>query len=292
MENGIKFSIKIADIDAKKSAYVVWRGFEEAIAKAKEYGYDGIELGLRQYEDVDFIKLGGFLSKYDMQVSSIGTGQVFSDLHLMLCDSDDSRRRKAIQVMKNLVDVAADYSGSINLSRVCGYCPEQVAQDFAMAQLLDSISILTDYANTKRVTVLIEPLNRYEGNLINTIGSAAKLLKWIPADNVGIMPDLFHMNIEEESICDSLLANREYVKYLHFADSNRHAPGMGHMDYPEIFETLFAMDYRGWISMDILPVPNSDQAAYHAIRYLSPFKEKYNSMKQKSAVNWREVSVL
>ena len=274
MDN-IKLSVKVADIDAKKSAYVVWRGFEESIKKAKEYGFEGIELGLRQKEDVDFIKLSGLLDKYDMNVSSISTGQVFSDLHLMLCDADDTRRKIAIKVMKGLIDIAMDYSGRINLSSVCGICKENVSREHAMAQLVESVSILTDYAEARDVIILIEPINRYESNMINTLAEAANLCCWIPADNLGIMPDLFHMNIEEERIGESLIAYGRYIKYMHFADSNRLAPGMGHLDYADVFDALQEIGYTGWISADILPIPTSDQAAYHAIQFLTKKMEKY-----------------
>ena len=277
MFGSLKMSIKVADIDAKRSAYVVWRGFEESIEKARELGYQGIELGLRQYEDVDFIKLSGFLSKYGMQVSSIGTGQVFSDLHLMLCDVDESRRRQAIKVVKELINVAADFSGRINLSRVCGNCPSEALYEHAMAQLVDSISILTDYAETKKVMLLLEPINRYESNMLNTIDQAVELIRWIPTESLGILPDLFHMNIEEADLRKSLIDNRSLIKYLHFADSNRYAPGMGHINYQEVFDVLIEMKYSGWLCMDILPMPTSDKAAQGAIRYLKMFMKKYEA---------------
>ncbi len=82
------------------------------------------------------------------------------------------------------------------------------------------------------------------------------------------MPDVFHMNIEDRSIQSELVRCAEYISYIHFADSNRLAPGQGHLHFPDIINTLKAVGYDGWITIEILPEPDPDIAAYQAVNYI------------------------
>jgi sugar phosphate isomerase/epimerase len=69
------------------------------------------------------------------------------------------------------------------------------------------------------------------------------------------------MNIEEVSIYDSIIQAKDYISHVHFADSNRWAPGCGHLDFRKVIETLKKIDYQGYISAEILPLPDPDTAA-------------------------------
>jgi sugar phosphate isomerase/epimerase len=82
------------------------------------------------------------------------------------------------------------------------------------------------------------------------------------------MPDVFHMNIEDVSITGSLEKAGALVGYMHFADSNRWAPGQGHLDFPAILASLKRIGYEGYVTVEILPYPDPDTAAEQAITYL------------------------
>jgi len=82
------------------------------------------------------------------------------------------------------------------------------------------------------------------------------------------MPDLFHMNIEDVSFRRAFESARDYISYVHVADSNRLAPGWGHMPFDEIFEILRDIGYDGYLTAEILPKPDPDRAAAQAAAYL------------------------
>ena len=71
--------------------------------------------------------------------------------------------------------------------------------------------------------LIYEPLNRYETNLCNTVADGVKLLEAIQSQNVVLLADLFHMNIEEENIADALRHGGKHIGHVHFVDSNRRA---------------------------------------------------------------------
>jgi sugar phosphate isomerase/epimerase len=98
-----------------------------------------------------------------------------------------------------------------------------------------------------------------------------ELMKKVNSPNMKLMPDVFHMNIEDASISGELSKYIDFISYIHLADSNRLAPGWGHIDFKDIFEKLTLLDYSGWLSIEILPKPDPFMAAKQAIEYLKPF---------------------
>lgn len=267
----MKIGVAIAPANALPSAFVVWRGLSESIKKAAALGYDGVELALASKDQVNTDEIKSLCETYEVEVSAISTGQVFAASGLYLTHPNRDRCRQAIVVLQGLIDVAAEFGQKLNIGRVRGLIPEGETYDDALQRFVAAMREVADYAYKQDVEVLLEPVNRYEINFINSLSEAAEALKEIDRPNVRLMPDVFHMNIEDVSIWGELVRYRSVTSYIHFADSNRLAPGQGHLHFPELINTLKAMDYHGWITVEILPKPSPDVAAAQAIRYLRQF---------------------
>jgi len=264
----MKIAVATATEDALPSAFVVFRGLEQSIRKAADMGYDGVELALMHREQANLRLIKRLLSEYGMEIPAISTGQVFAGLGLWFTHPDPGTRNKAIEVFRGLVDLAAEFGAMVNIGRLRGPIPEGENREIAENRFLDVLRVLADYAAGLGVTLLLEPVNRYEINFINTVDEGAALIRKLGRKNVYLMPDIFHMNIEDDSIPASFARNSPHTAYVHFADSNRLAPGRGHLNFPEIVGILKALGYEGWISVEILPNPDPDTAAREAIRYL------------------------
>src|SRR4029077_21202542 len=107
--------------------------------------------------------------------------------------------------------------------------------------------------------------NRYETNLVNTIAAGVALLQPLSTKNVKLLPDLFHMNIEEVDSASALRAAAGFIGHLHFVDSNRRPAGMGHIDYRPIAQALEAIGYNGFASAEALSYPDPEAAARQTI---------------------------
>jgi sugar phosphate isomerase/epimerase len=132
--------------------------------------------------------------------------------------------------------------------------------------LAEALEELGQRAADNRQVLLYEPLNRYETNIFNSIEDAATFLDPLSTRDIRILADLFHMGIEESSIPEALRNAARYIGHVHFADSNRHAIGFGHTSVGPIIDALRQMGYAGYLSAEILPLPDSDTAARQTIK--------------------------
>ncbi len=118
------------------------------------------------------------------------------------------------------------------------------------------------------VRLALEPINRYETTLINTVDEGLDLIDRVGADNFGLLLDTFHMNIEEPSIEESIRRAGDRVFHFHVADSNRWYPGAGHLNFRSILSALAEIGYEGFVSGEFLPRPDAETAAREAIVFL------------------------
>jgi sugar phosphate isomerase/epimerase len=271
----IKLSIAIADSHALPSAFVVFRGFEKYIPVAASLGYEGVELALKSAAEIEPARLDRWLSGAGLEVSCISTGQVFADTGFMFTDADPIRRSKLAAIFRELIDLASGYGKLVNIGRVRGSLTEADKGD-SQKRFVEMARELCVYAAARDVTLILEPVNRYEINFINSLAQGVELLNLLNEPNFKLMPDVFHMNIEDKSIGGELKKYSKDVAYIHLADSNRLAPGQGHTNFEDIFSNLRLVNYSGWCSVEILPFPEPFVAAKQAAEFLKPMIENHN----------------
>jgi len=272
----MKLSVAIAGAEAMPDAFVVFRGVEESIKKAHEFGFDGVELALKRPDEVDKATLRRLLKENSLEVSAVSSGQVFAARNLYFTDENKENRKALYETFCGFIDLASDFGGLVNIGRtrgpIAGRDPKLCEELF-----LDMAHKVADHAEKRGVELILEPVNRYEIDFINNLDECSALLDKVNRKNFLMMPDVFHMNIEDDHIGASLIRNKRYVRYIHFADSNRHAPGDGHMPWDEIFDALTTIGYNGWTSAEMLPFPDPDTSAKRTVAFLKGKYGKYYS---------------
>lgn len=98
--------------------------------------------------------------------------------------------------------------------------------------------------------VLLEPINRYESRYLNQVADNLEIVDAVAHPNAGLLPDIFHMSIEEADLGDALRSAGSRVAHVHLGDSNRLLPGYGHLDWPAIFRALRAIGYEGYVNLE------------------------------------------
>ncbi len=262
----MKLSIVLSTQPASFSALVYKGQLAENIAKIKGLGYDGVELAVRDPGPLDISALNSLLAKHNLPVPAIGTGQAFGEEGLSFTHPDASIRRKAIERIKSHISLADGLGATVIIGLVRGKKGSDTSDEQAEHWLVEA---LTECASeNETVKLAIEPINRYETDLINTVASGLRLVDTIGLDNVGLLLDTFHMNIEEPSMIESMVAASDRLFHFHIADSNRWYPGAGHIDFADIVNTLSSIGYQGFVSAEILPLPDPDTAAIRTIEYM------------------------
>ncbi|MGM0878207.1 MAG: TIM barrel protein [Bacillota bacterium] len=130
--------------------------------------------------------------------------------------------------------------------------------------LLDSLCQLQKVAEQTGTVIYLEPLNRYEDHMINTISNAVSLIKAGSFANVKVIADFFHMNIEEANIEESLKQYKEYIGHIHLADSHRYQPGHGHLDFVPGFKALREIGYEGYMAFECRVLGDNEEELYRS----------------------------
>ena len=137
-----------------------------------------------------------------------------------------------------------------------------------MEYLVEAIQQCASAAEGTNVRFALEPMNRYETDLIHTAADGLDLINRVGAENFGLLLDTFHMNIEDADIGASIRTCGDRIFHFHVADSNRWHPGAGHLDFGSILEDLERTGYQGFVSGEFMPLPDADTAAENGIAYL------------------------
>jgi sugar phosphate isomerase/epimerase len=127
--------------------------------------------------------------------------------------------------------------------------PDGFPFDEARKQIEDFVKAAGDAAHEKALRLAIEPLNRRESNMINSVAEALSHAAALSHPSVGVLADFFHMDEEHEPFADIIEA-RHYLTHVHIADTDRRHPGSGRYDYAGFFAALREAGYAGRMSVE------------------------------------------
>jgi len=261
----------VLSAQATRFAAVAFKGDLEAnLQKIAAWGFDGVELAIRDPKQIasqadDLLRL---VARHGLEIPAIGTGQAWGEEGLSFTDPDPEVRRAAIERTISHIPFAARANAVIIIGLLRGVVKPGVDARQAMEWLVTALQQCCSAARPHGVRLALEPICRYETTLINNLTQGLELLHQVGAQNMGLLADTFHMNIEEPVIEDSICACGDRIFHFHVADSNRWYPGAGHLDFESILKTLFSTGYQGMVSGEFMPLPDADTAAQHGIAFL------------------------
>lgn len=265
----MKFSISVTPYVTCRGPIVLCGNLDESFALAAEFGYDGVEIHLRDAHDIDWKKLLNLTKNYKLTVSALGTGMAAREDGLTFTDPNEDVRRQAVKRIKEHIKLAAQLGSLVIIGSLSGYLekdPEERKRrlNYVLSCLGECSRTGIDYG----VTLCLEPLNRYECDYINTLAEALEMIGKIGMSNILLLADTFHMNIEEVNIASALREAGKTLGYVHLADSNRRRPGKGHLDIANVLKILQEMEYHGFVGLEVLPLPDAYAVTRESISYI------------------------
>lgn len=243
-------------------APLLFAGDIPAAAKAAgELGFEGLEISMKSPEELPAATLKGLLDRYGLELAAVASGRIYLDERATLSDPDEGARMRVVDRVKRLTSFAAEFGAPVVIGLLRGGRPLDGDSDKAISLFVQSMQEAADHAASLGTDVILEAINRYETVLLNTAEQTVEVVKRIGRPNVKILLDVFHMNIEEASMGDAIRATGDLLGHFHIVDSNRKAPGMGHVAFGDIGAALRETGYNGWLSGEHLPLPDSHTAA-------------------------------
>jgi sugar phosphate isomerase/epimerase len=265
MESYVKKAIVLSTHAAKFDAVAFKGDLEANLVKVGQLGYDGVELAIRDPKLVDGNGVMELARRHRLDIVAIGTGQAWGEEGLSFSDPDPDVRRAAIERAKSHVPFASQTGATIIIGLLRGTLKPGVERAQAMPWIVEALRECADAAAAAGVKIVVEPINRYETTLVNTVEEGLALIEEVGASNVGLLLDTFHMNIEEADIAASIRKAGERLLHFHVADSNRWYPGGGHLDFAAVVAALQDIGYGGYVSAEAMPMPDADTCAQKSI---------------------------
>jgi sugar phosphate isomerase/epimerase len=273
----IKIASMVGTPDLEAPTLAAYSGdLPTAFAKLAQLGYDGVELMSKKPSKLDGAAIRRWLDEHNLKLAQLCTGHVFGEDKLGLLNPDATLNREALERLKEFVDFAAAYFEPglpVNIGRSRGQGnpaqPEKSWEAFAAA-----FRELADYALPKQVRLTLEPITSLLVKFIITTQDGVEMCRRVNRPNFGLMLDVYHMNIEDGDIYQSIRDAKDYCWLVHVCDNNRKWPGSGHLDFARIIATLEEIGYDGFVSTEMLPWPDPDTAARAAVESLRRFIPK------------------
>jgi D-psicose/D-tagatose/L-ribulose 3-epimerase len=223
----------------------------ELIDRAKAIGFDLLEICVENPDTIDVPAIRAKAAQADIGVTICGAFGPSRNLSA----EDDAVRSAGLDYLGRCIDFAK----SLGSPFVSGpmYCAvgatqllDKKAREKQWDRAVGSLRVAAAYAKDRGIKLAIEPLNRFETDLINTVDQGLRLVDDIGAPNVGLLLDTFHMNIEEKDIPSAIGRAAGRIVEFHASSNDRGTPGEDHLPWPRIARALKGADYGGPIVIE------------------------------------------
>jgi D-psicose/D-tagatose/L-ribulose 3-epimerase len=214
----------------------------------KKIGYDAVELSLFGADKSTLIENAGKIKQNGLELTcgtGLGENQDLSSV-------DETKRKNGIEFIKNSVELVSQCGGKI-LNGVLyapwqGFSKENKKDRWKRAA--ESYNQLDDFLKKCDVRLNLEVLNRFESDFFNTLEEGAEFIKLVNSDNVKLLADTFHMNIEESNMLQNIEKYFDSIGIFHVCENHRGVPSTGQINWHDFFKTLYRKNYKGYLTLE------------------------------------------
>jgi D-psicose/D-tagatose/L-ribulose 3-epimerase len=238
----------------------------DLLATIAAAGFDGVELPLENAGDLDAHATASLLKEHGLSAWVVGAMAPGRDLV--------ATSPGAVAATQDYLRSCVDLAATVGAPSVCGpfyagtgrvwpMSPDE--RETAYAEWREHLSPVADYAGERGVRLGIEPLNRYETSLVNTVDQALTGLGPLLGQGVGVALDTYHLNIEERSSAGAIRAAGDHLVHVQVCGNDRGAPGGDQTDWPAIVRALDEVGYDGPLTIESFTPDNASIAVAASI---------------------------
>ena len=227
-------------------------GFDEFTAvlrKIKTLGFQGVEFSLTHppgFQPEDLLKS---VEDIELPIVALLTGANYFNEGLCLSSPSDDVRRRAVDRLREYVNVAARFGAILVVGQMQGFLKDEPNRRLGEARIEQCLKEVTAIAERHGTTIVLEQVNHLQTGFNNTVKDVLELTERIGSAYFKPMLDTFHLNIEEKSLTDPIYRVGKNLRHFHLCESNAGVPGSGHIDFRQIFGVLEEIDYSGHVSV-------------------------------------------
>ena len=222
--------------------------FRRNLEALQQLGFDGIELNIRDPDAVEPHRLKAYLGEFGLTLSMFASGLTAKTFQLSLCTADEARRKESVRRSARFLEYAHEFGAGVIVGFLKG--TPQDAGPAARDLLAASIQELAPAAERLGTPLLLEAVNRYETPVGNSLADTWDIARRGGSTFVQILPDTFHMNIEEVDMGQALVSHQACFTSLHLSDNTRRFPGFGAIDFSRVIGILDGMGYQGKLAIE------------------------------------------
>lgn len=229
-------------------------GLAELAPRVSDWGFDVIELPVERPGDWDPHRAAELLASLGLKA----TVCLVMPPGRELVESDTVTETQ--DYLRQVVDVAAVLGSPV----AAGPAYSSVGRTWRIenrskvyAELRENLAPVVEYAAANNVRIAVEPLNRYETSLLNTVEQALDALDGLPDEGCGLALDTYHMNIEESGPVKAIRAAGARIAHVQVCGNDRGAPGNDHQDWPRLLRALVDVGYRGPLCIESFTPDNA-----------------------------------
>jgi D-psicose/D-tagatose/L-ribulose 3-epimerase len=257
------------------SASITTADLESLAPRVAEMGFDTFELPIESVGDVDYERGREILAANGLEASAV---VAMTDERDLLHD-DEAVRANGLAYVRDCIEATAALGGEhlvgpmyAAVGRTWRQTPAERAA--SLDALVEHLSDLAGYAADYSVTLCVEPLNRFETSLLNTVEQTVEVLDRVDHDACGLLFDTFHANVEEKDLGAAIRRAGPHLEHVHACANDRGAPGNGHLDWGEVGDALAAVGYDGPLVVETFtPEVESIASAAAIWRSLEPSQD-------------------
>lgn len=231
-------------------------------SKISAMGYDAVEIAVEDPALLDVKQLKTLLQRHHLDALICGAFGPDRDL---TADAV-ALQKTGLQYIEECLDIcvalgASFFAGpmysAVGKARMLS--PDQRKTEWDRA--VTNLQKVCGMAAERGLRIALEPLNRFESDLVNTAADALRMIADIDHPAAGLMLDGFHVNIEEPSIRDAVAAAGDKLLHVQVAENYRGTPGTGETNWSNWYQALEAINYRGVVSVESFTPDNKELAA-------------------------------
>lgn len=244
--------------------------FLERFQAAKDDGFDFVEFWSWTDKDLDAVRAAA-------EKAGVGVSGFNGDAELSLIDP--ARREDYLAFLRRSVEAAKRvgarsltiHSNGLGDGGAVIDRYEGLSDTVKLCAMFDTLKECAKLAEASGVLMNLEPLNvttDHAGNFLQTTRMAAELTRLIGSPKLKVLYDVYHMQLNEGSLCDNIRAYGDQFGHVHAADApGRHEPGTGEINYAKVFACLEEAGYQGLIGFELVPETTTARAVEAIMRF-------------------------